>query len=636
MAVTQVIYLTQAFYGIHPSVHMVQGDTGRNLKMVIKDVAMSGSPIGEVFFTRSDDTHYSTNAEFSAGDNSFIADMTQALTQPGRTKCNLTVTDANEKTVSTYVFDILVDEHQDGTSEAQLGYSIEEITEIIDSARGGGMSEDVKQALLNCFYHVAWVDSHGQDYVDNLEEALYPPAVLVSITAYYNQTGTIYDTDDLDDLKPDLTVMANYDNGQSVPVSTYTLSGSLVAGTSTIRVNYDTKYTTFDVNVTHMPGIISVVNNLVNATNSNSATTVSEGDSYTATISPASGYTLTGASVIITMGSTDITSSVYSNGTISIDEVTDTLTISVSAVAVTLVSISAVYTQSGTVYNTDSLDSLKDDLVVTATWSDSSTSTVPSTDYTLSGTLTVGTSTVTVSYGGKTATFNVTVTEDNRYVTANLVHHWDAIDNTGNGHSNSSQTWVDLVGSDFFTIVGSSITWGDNCLIFGGTSGDHLIGDEVAGACAEKTVEVVFAPDDDRDAGVACVFNNIGGTDSTGDYAVGKISMFRGNCVSGKGTPGSKIYPTGLSAMTDVRSVVCSYVDNSTISSLYVNGVKQTESNTTSSFKGTSGKRSAGASPTTYSYPFKGKMYAIRIYDAILSDADVAHNYAIDASRFNL
>lgn len=78
----------------------------------------------------------------------------------------------------------------------------------------------------------------------------------------------------------------------------------------------------------------------------------------------------------------------------------------------TLESISAVYTQGGTVYDTDSLDSLKDDLVVTATYDDSSTATIPSTDYTLSGTLTVGTSTITVAYGGKTTTFDVTVTHN--------------------------------------------------------------------------------------------------------------------------------------------------------------------------------------------------------------------------------
>lgn len=74
-------------------------------------------------------------------------------------------------------------------------------------------------------------------------------------------------------------------------------------------------------------------------------------------------------------------------------------------------SISAVYTQGGTVYTTDSLDSLKSDLVVTATYDDSSTAVIASNKYTLSGTLTAGTSVITVSYGGKTTTFNVTVTE---------------------------------------------------------------------------------------------------------------------------------------------------------------------------------------------------------------------------------
>jgi len=85
-----------------------------------------------------------------------------------------------------------------------------------------------------------------------------------------------------------------------------------------------------------------------------------------------------------------------------------TCAVTVSGFA-TLLSISAVYTQSGTVYDSDTLDSLKSDLVVTGTYDDSRT--LPITDYVLSGTLAEGTSTIVVSYGGKTTTFNVTVTE---------------------------------------------------------------------------------------------------------------------------------------------------------------------------------------------------------------------------------
>lgn len=76
----------------------------------------------------------------------------------------------------------------------------------------------------------------------------------------------------------------------------------------------------------------------------------------------------------------------------------------------TLVSISAVFTQgSAVIYDTDSLNTLKQYLVVTAHFDDLSSQTI--TGYSLSGTLTVGTSTITVSYDGKTTTFNVTVTE---------------------------------------------------------------------------------------------------------------------------------------------------------------------------------------------------------------------------------
>ena len=83
-------------------------------------------------------------------------------------------------------------------------------------------------------------------------------------------------------------------------------------------------------------------------------------------------------------------------------------TLEAALTARALVSIAAVYTQSGTVYDTDSLDSLKSDLVVTAYYDDG-TSAVIASGYTLSGELTVGTSTITVTLGNKTATFDVTV-----------------------------------------------------------------------------------------------------------------------------------------------------------------------------------------------------------------------------------
>lgn len=155
-------------------------------------------------------------------------------------------------------------------------------------------------------------------------------------------------------------------------------------------------------------GSWSVINALTNCTTSNSATTVADGNAYNAVITADSGYTLEGATVSITMGGTAVTG-YYNNGTISIPSVTGDLVITVTATSA-VTGITAVFTQGDDVYGTNTdLEILKDNLVVTANLSDSTTETIPAENYTLSGTMAIGTSTITASYGGKTATFSVTV-----------------------------------------------------------------------------------------------------------------------------------------------------------------------------------------------------------------------------------
>lgn len=155
----------------------------------------------------------------------------------------------------------------------------------------------------------------------------------------------------------------------------------------------------------------TVTNTLTECTTSNASVQTLKGEPYTATITASAGYQLTGATVSVTMGGTDITATAYSNGVIFIPAVTGALVITISAAAAAVSSISAVFTQGGnTVWESDELDSLKQYLVVTATFYDTSTVTVPSADYTLSGTLTSGLSTITVTYSEKTTAFTVTVT----------------------------------------------------------------------------------------------------------------------------------------------------------------------------------------------------------------------------------
>lgn len=195
------------------------------------------------------------------------------------------------------------------------------------------LNDEVKNAILQCFENVAWVNDRGQQYYNALHDLFFPPVIVDTLTAVLDQGERVFHTgEDVNVIKNYLTVTAKLTDGTlvTVPSNQYVLTGSLSQdGPNIIVISYMNASTTITVN----------------------------------------------------------------------------------AEAVSLVSISAVYTQSGTVYDTDSLDSLKNDLVVTATYSDSSTATVPSADYTLSGTLTEGTSVITVTYEGLESTFNVTVTE---------------------------------------------------------------------------------------------------------------------------------------------------------------------------------------------------------------------------------
>ena len=84
-------------------------------------------------------------------------------------------------------------------------------------------------------------------------------ATLSSISAVYTQSGRVYPTTPLNDLKSDLVVTAHYSDSstQTVADSAYTLSGTLAEGTSTVTVSYGGFTTTFTVTVSPTPVVPS-------------------------------------------------------------------------------------------------------------------------------------------------------------------------------------------------------------------------------------------------------------------------------------------------------------------------------------------------------------------------------------------
>ena len=79
------------------------------------------------------------------------------------------------------------------------------------------------------------------------------------------------------------------------------------------------------------PQEYTVTNTLTGCTSSNTATTVTEGDAYYATITANSGYTMSGATVVVKMGGTVVTELYYKNGVISIPDISGNIEITITA-----------------------------------------------------------------------------------------------------------------------------------------------------------------------------------------------------------------------------------------------------------------------------------------------------------------
>jgi len=126
------------------------------------------------------------------------------------------------------------------------------IVSAINEAARSGITDEVKVALLACFAKVAWINGHGQDYYDALENALYPsdyPKIVASLNSGIN---VFYTDDSLSDVKDHITVKYYDEEGSSgvvVPSLSYELTGTLVEGSSVLTITYNELSTTVVVSV---------------------------------------------------------------------------------------------------------------------------------------------------------------------------------------------------------------------------------------------------------------------------------------------------------------------------------------------------------------------------------------------------
>ena len=225
------------------------------------------------------------------------------------------------------------------------------------------------------------------------------------------------------------------------------------------------------------------------------------------------------------------------------------------------------------------------------------------------------------------------------YTQRGLVAHWDAADNVGYGqHDSSSATWKDLTGNGFdWSLDMGKVSWGNGKLYFNG-SGDGT--GVVPGTMSKKnsdfngrikTIEIVmlassvgsdqivFSPGfDNREAGIAILHKQqaiapFGHAGENGETSLG--------CAIAAGS--ANIYrfvydisgnrPSGLvSIRKDGADVaVQAYAD----------------------WLGQLTTPSLGARATTWTKPFVGNIYALRVYETELLPSEAMLNEALDRVR---
>ena len=191
-------------------------------------------------------------------------------------------------------------------------------------------TNNIQQIRANIDARLTYVDS----YINSLVEST--PCTSISL----NKTTLSFISTDTQTLTATLTPTNTTDivTWSVAPTGICTVNNGVVTpitnGSCIITATCGNQATTCSVTVSGITTQYTITNNLTNVTNSNDAISITGDTSYTAILTADTGYTLD--TVIITMGDTDITSSVYNNGNINITNVTGNINIVANAILKTI------------------------------------------------------------------------------------------------------------------------------------------------------------------------------------------------------------------------------------------------------------------------------------------------------------
>lgn len=216
--------------------------------------------------------------------------------------------------------------------------------------------------------------------------------------------------------------------------------------------------------------------------------------------------------------------------------------------------------------------------------------------------------------------------DSSSYVQSGLIAQWDGIDNAGTGtHDPNATVWKDLKGSLDMTLTTKG-RWNilGNALHVNGMGAQGT-----SAAPAYKTIEIVFKMSkmNGQVLFASGLKSRIVALDPR-DSAEKQV-YFNGNGSSGGN---DKCFKWTLDTEA-LCTAAATYADDN-VANVYCDGTVRDDGNHANNWLVGDAKVAVGGRLLNESYPWFGEIYAIRLYDTVLTAKEIAANAAIDRARF--
>ena len=213
------------------------------------------------------------------------------------------------------------------------------------------------------------------------------------------------------------------------------------------------------------------------------------------------------------------------------------------------------------------------------------------------------------------------------YVQDGLVLLLDGIKNTRNGHSTSTNVWEDLSGNNYdYTL--NNIQINNNNIYFKGTNNSYALRkenlSEIFGNTLydDRTIEIVVK---DTSNSHIWMCGNSSSRKAIGIYGGRLTVSILSDNVSTFSLKNSALKVNNYSILHKKEGEICVYQNNEQL--VNTNNLNCWDH---------SGEVSYIGNRSTNVTPLNGEIYSIRVYNRILTEKEINHNYQMDKKRFGI